>query len=264
MSQEIAVPDYVKAMMASTGVGVDENLIDQHGVARISTKGKIFRLREGDEETKIKGDLDVIIVGLMPSAGHMKTYYKGKYNKDSNDAPDCSSSNGVTPDNWIEDKQSEVCIKCPQNQWGSAESMKGGKAKACKESKHLYVVLAEGFSEDSKVYMLNITINSQKNLTAFGKKLLKSGLPSCAVITRLSFDEDVEVPCIVLDILGAVNEEVAKVSFKIAADKEWDTPVPVALPARNDQRSLPADIPEDDVSDTDTEFDDSASLVNKW
>lgn len=248
MSNEIVVPDYLKSMMADGDVKDDTARMQTSGgaVPRITTRGKIFRKKEGDDEEKIGTgmEIDVVILGMNPENGLAHTYYKDGYSPDANSPPDCSSQNGVTPDSWIGNPVNDVCASCNNQKWGSAVSMSGGKAKACRDSRHLHVAIAEEFKEDPKnctLYILQVTVNSLKDFTAFGKELARKGLPGPQfVLTRISMDEEASVPMLHFSILGVLGEEKGKAAHERNMAKEWDsTPQTMIGSDRNNKRALP-------------------------
>jgi len=277
VSTELEIPDYLKGMMETfTGPKTENMQSGGSTTPRISLKGKIFRFKEaGDEIEKVKEDLDVVIVGVMPEHGTTKTFYAGQYSPDSSDPPDCSSMNGQTPDAWVSKPVSDSCITCVNNKFGSAISMSGKKSKACRDSRRLYVVRAKELKdEEPKVWLLNVTIMSLKPLSLYSQSLLKKGIPTpAAVITRINFNEDAEYPQLTFDILGFINQDMAKISFKLAEDKSWDGAQSIVSKAiGNDKQSLPAieDKSEDDPKETKSEDEpkqatmDAEDILNSW
>lgn len=231
-----ALSPAVQAMLAkSTVATVDEMESGGGGVPRISLKKSKFTTKNGDEETKHGESIEVVILGITPSHGFSHTYYEHGYQPGSTDAPDCQSTDGIRPDRFVSTPESEVCRTCPKQVWGSAVSMSGGKAKACKDSKRLYVKFAEELTDpDKPTYLLTVTVMSLKPFGAYGKLLAKEGIPTPAIaITRLGFDEDASVPKLTFELLGVMGDEEVKTSLAIAEDKEWEAvskPVQAAMP----------------------------------
>jgi len=260
------LPEYMKKMMAA-GSAVS-NLagtnVASSGVARISTKGKLFRLKEGDVETKAGQSIDIIIIGMNPNDQKLShTFYIDGYTPDSSEPPSCSSYDGMVPDSWITKPQSKSCFTCPNAVWGSAKSMSGGKSKACKDSKMLYVAMAEAFSEDpeeAKIWLLQVTVNSLKNFSNFGKQLLAKGIPGTQFcITRVSFNEEASVPQLEFEILGMLDEAHGTAANERATKSEWKSMLP---PPPSSNRTLEAPEPA-----TSAPADPNASLedlVDTW
>lgn len=224
-NQVVEVPDYLKSLMASGEVSTNESIITAaSSVPRISLKGQKFRfIKDGEEVRKETESIMVILLGVQPDKGTMcKTYYKDGYSSDDSSPPDCSSSDGIRPDSWISSPVSQSCQGCPMNAWGSAESMSGGKAKACRDSKRLFVVdPKDGPIDESDGYILNVTVASLKALAEYGKYLVANNIPMEAVITRIIMDDDSDFPRISFEMAGIMKEEAGMASITRAKKKEW-------------------------------------------
>ena len=275
MSTEVAVPDYLKAMMAEGTVGDSTAAMqsDSGGVPRLTTKGKTFRWKEGEEEVKAGQEVDVVIVGINPQVGLSHTFYKEAYNPNSSEPPDCSSQNGVVPDSWITSPQSDKCATCPNQVWGSAKSMSGGKSKACRDSRQLLVANAQQFGENPKeatLYLMQVTVNSLRAFSNYGKELAGAGFPGPQfVVTRMTMDEESSVPKIEFSILGPLNEDLGKASWTRSEKREWA--LPTALPPGNNSRALPtptSDAPAPEAGDPgpgpDLSNADVGDLISEW
>ncbi len=245
-SKEIAVPDYLKSMMAD-GTVQDQTASMQDGagsVPRLTTKGKTFRFKNGDEEVKAGQSVDVVIVGMNPLHGHAHTYYRDGYTPDASSPPDCSSYDGQFPDPWISNPEHSNCSKCPQQVWGSASSMSGGKAKACKDHKQIFVAKAAEFAKDPDnctLYLAQVTVNSLKAFGNYGKELASKGFPGPQfVITRLTFDDEASVPKLEFECLGALNEKLGMASHARNTKSEWvRLPTTPSAPKLENKRVLP-------------------------
>lgn len=253
MTTELVIPDYLKAMIAGSEVASMDLESGRMAVPRISLKGMKFRFKEnGEEVERLGGDLDCIIVGISPEHGTAKTFYAGKYNPDSADPPDCSSADGVAPDGWINDPVNSRCASCPNNKFGSAIGTSGKKSKACRDSRLLYVVRAEELNQElPKVWVLTVTVSSLKNFTNYGRLLAKKGIPSPSlVITRVSFDEDVDFPKLVFNPLGVLTEDLAKRSMNMAEEKEWHAALPPPPPKTEKMETQKPEATERTASDS--------------
>ena len=62
-----------------------------------------------------------------------RVYYSQAYQPDVMTAPDCYSFDGVKPHDQARVPQSDKCVGCRYNDFGSAQN---GKGKACKEGGH--------------------------------------------------------------------------------------------------------------------------------
>lgn len=250
MGKDLALPDWLKAKIDQGEVRADaEKVISAvDSVPRISLKSRRFNFIEnGDVKMKTADPIHVVIVGVQPEHGMAKTFYEGEYQPGDSSPPDCSSFDGVRPDSWITSPQSEKCATCPQNKWGSAKAMSGGKAKACRDSKRLMVVNAKNIAEGT-VYTLNVTVASLKNLSNYGKELAKKGIPLEAVITTISIDEDSDWAMLHFDAAGVLNEAQGTVAIERANRREWEEGMQLehhsesagALPSPQTEESAPA------------------------
>lgn len=221
--QEIAVPEHLKKFLSNTGTSSDADAMASASISipRVSLRGRKFRLIEGGEEIRKPADeLFVVILAVEPGAGLMaKTYYSKGYVSGDSSPPDCSSANGITPDPWIGEPVSDKCNKCPMNVFGSAKSRSGGKAKACKDSKRLWVV--EPDKLDGTVYAMGVPVTSLKPMAEYGAMLKANGIPSAAVITKLSM-KDTEFPELVFEFVGVLEEEAMEVAMLRNEKKDWD------------------------------------------
>lgn len=195
-------------------------------VPRISLKGKRFKFINGEEESKGAGEIHVAILAVEPVGGGMaKTFYKSGYNPNDTAPPDCSSQNGIFPDSWVTEPVSDKCSNCPNNMFGSATSMAGKKAKACKDSKTLWVAKVDDVG--GLVYGLKVPVTSLKPMSEYGKLVKNLGVPLAVVVTKLEMDEDNEYPLLKFTNLGFLNAEQAPQAISRSESREWisnDTP----------------------------------------
>lgn len=257
--QEIAVPEHLRKYLSNTAVSSDTDAMAAASISipRISLRGRKFRLVEGGEEIRKPADeLFVIILAVEPGSGLMaKTYYSKGYTSGDSAPPDCSSANGVTPDPWISSPVSSKCNGCPMNVFGSAKSANGGKAKACKDSKRLWVV--EPDKIDGTVYALGVPVTSLKPMAEYGAMLKANGIPSAAVITRLSM-KDSEFPELIFEFVGVLEQEPMEVAMLRNEKKDWDINTgpllehkpsgPIAAPGADAVKQLVDDTPKAAIS----------------
>lgn len=222
-TKEIAVPEHLRKFLSNTQASTDADAMAAASVSvpRISLRGRKFRLIEGGEEIRKPADeLFVVILAVEPGAGLMsKTFYANGYQSGDSAPPDCSSANGVTPDPWVSDPQSNKCQTCPKNVFGSAKSRNGGKAKACKDSKRLWVV--EPDKIDGTVYALGVPVTSLKAMAEYGQLLKANGIPTAAVITQLTM-KDTEFPELEFNFVGVLEEAPMQSAMLRNEQKNWD------------------------------------------
>ena len=164
--------------------------------AHISIKGNRFTLvsAQGDETPWQQLYLDVVIAGSNPLS--LRVFYDPSkpYNPNASpedQAPLCSSDDGVGPREGVLQPQAATCVQCPRNAWGS--DPRGGKGKACNEYKRLAVAVV-GDPNPLAAYMFGISGGSHKNLRDYAKYV--ADLPAQGgmkpeletVITRVEFE----------------------------------------------------------------------------
>lgn len=221
--QDIAIPEHLRKYLSSPAASSDADSMASASISipRISLKGRKFRLIEGGEEIRRPADeFYGVILAVEPGSGLMaKTYYEKGYQSGDSSPPDCSSSNGLTPDPWISSPVSAKCNGCPKNVFGSAQSRNGGKAKACKDSKRLWVV--EPDKIDGTVYAMGVPVTSLKAMAEYGSILKSNGVPTAAVITKFSM-KDTEFPELLFDFAGVLEEKTMEVAMLRNEKKDWD------------------------------------------
>lgn len=225
MSNQLAIPEHLQKFITKNSSSSDAGAMASASLSipRISLKGRKFRLVEGGEEIRKPADeLFVVILAVEPGAGLMqKSYYKAGYTSGSSAPPDCSSSNGVMPDTWVAEPVAPKCSTCPMNVFGSAVSNNGKKAKACRDSKRLWVVEPDAL--DGTVFALNVPVTSLKAMAEYGSMLAKQGIPPAAVITKLSM-ADSEFPQLQFDFLGFLEETVLAKAMARHDEQDWARP----------------------------------------
>jgi hypothetical protein len=225
------VPAHIRALFApeqNSGLVTTGDSFPQ-----ISIKGFRFRLRVPDQDEVVldRGtELPVVILGYDPPKGTAKTHYEGDYEEDSNDPPDCSSSDGITPDEWVTSPCAEKCSSCEHNAWGSGKS---GRGKACADQKRLIVASPRQLGTDEEVvlFVLRVPPSSLKGLSGYAREMNQYNVPVSYVKTVLSFVDDPEVdyPQLEFTFNGFLEEDETKRAAELV---ECDVPALVALIGR--------------------------------
>lgn len=231
------MPEYMKTFMEQSKADTGALVSSSVSVPRLSYRGKRWRfIVDGEEELVKDLTVKVVIVGVEPEAGRfIKTLYLSIYAPGDTSPPDCSSSNGINPDVWVSSPQSPRCQQCPKNVFGSAASRTGGKAKACHDSKRLWIVKPD---DTEIVYGLNVPIMSLKNLAEYGKYIARNNYPLALVITSLSMDDESEFPKLCFNHDGFVAETEAKEVMELNQRRPWKTVTVIPF----DQPMLPAPV----------------------
>lgn len=229
--RELALPDYLKNKVSVPNSDVDSLASASLSIPRISLKGKKFKvILDGEEVQKPSTSLEAVILAVEPGAGlFIKTYYGGTYNPNDTSPPSCASSNGVVPDAWVTNPQHDRCNTCPMNVFGSATAVTSGKkAKACKDSKRIWVTLPDDIK--GTVYALGVPVTSLKSVSKYAKELKEHNYPMTAVVTELTMDEDSDFPELRFKVSRFLDEENYEVAQSRSEARNWDIGASSAAP----------------------------------
>lgn len=218
------------------------------GFPVVSIKGSKFAVRSGgesypvvDSEGMQSSYIDVIILKSSPFIS--KAYYDKKYTEGDDAAPDCSSSNGTTPDASIPNPCHHECATCPNNEWGSRITENGSNAKACQDSKRIAVLLVSRHPAEVEFgpMLLKIPATSLKTFGTYGKMLKQRGAVPQLVVTRLSFEQDAAYPKIEAKALQPITAEQGEALLDIVntrGDVIEDILSKVAEPAKAVEKAV--------------------------
>ena len=217
------------------GANPQESLADGIGASYpvIHYKGKVWSLtHRGENKPFVRPDdgtpssyIDVII--LRQAKVKSKSYYpKWDPNNAGGERPICASLDGITPDDDVQQKQSEACAICPRNVWKTTPE--GKKTRECTDYKRLAVLLLP--AQTARMFgqplvepaFLRIPPASLNDLGVFGDRMNAMGWHFSSYITRISFDPTSEYP---------------KFNFE-AVKGLTDAEAPVVLPLREDPNAL--------------------------
>lgn len=180
------------------------------GSRRISIKGGVFREYIGGKEYRVSEDraMNIIVIKAAPSLS--RTFYSGTYVEGEAIKPDCWSSDNQRPDEKVKNKQSDTCLKCPQNIKGSGQN----DSRACKFSQRLAVAI-EGELDKQEVYQLVLPSTSifgdgekgKLPLQAYARHLKNNGVPITGVVTEMRFDTASPTPKLIFKPVRPVTED---------------------------------------------------------
>lgn len=252
-----SVPQHLQGQKGENELGAGI----QAGFGMIGYKGKVWSIRFKGQELPLMRDdpsdpgprssIEVII--LRASQFVSKVWYEEGYQDGAKKAPDCFSTNGVTPDAGALKKQSATCAGCPKNAWGSRITDAGKQGKECGDSKRITVVPAQDPRNEAfgGAMLLRVPAASLGDLQTYGDQMAQLGFPNPAsYVTRISFDPAAAYPKFVFSAVRPLTPaEFAIVSdlresqlvSRILAENSEHTqaPKPQALPAAFAQ-ALPA------------------------
>lgn len=208
------------AVTAPSRLAMMENTLGRdmaEGVAgmkinRISINKRRYTLLRGGEIIGVNKSADLNVIIVAAQRDHSRTYYiKGYSEEGPKGRPDCYSNNGVTPANDAPHRQSNSCQTCKQNKKGSAAN---GEGKACAFKKRLIVVPADSFSPGKSPEPFIFDANGksmfgdgdpEENLYSLGGYISflnqrrgnwPNGVPAYALVTRITFNNEESVPCV--------------------------------------------------------------------
>ena len=250
MTNDLTTLDFSGKLPAAFSKAIEQSADDlKHGVTTgfpvISFRGKVWRLRKGDDQRIFGGEdtpsssIDVVMV--LANKNLSKIYYAQKYEEGDDSPPSCWSMDGIHPDSGASDPQSKACANCPNNVWGSRISEAGKKVKACSDSRRVAVVLPSDLerNKDKATSMLvRIPGASLAGLREYAEKQLH-GFPYFAVVTKIGFDINASYPKLTFRPVSMIEDE--DVAAAITALRE--NPDVIRMVTTGDEID-PADVPE--------------------
>lgn len=177
MSKELTVKE--SNYVVANGIGTDfseetDGLTPTFDRIKIPAGGGVAFEVPGDDPNSpdMVKEFEAVILYHHP----INMYYKDKYDG-SNNPPDCGSMDGkvgINSDGEIVD-----CAKCPLSKFGSDE---GGKGKACKQKRRLYL-LREG---EMLPILMTLPTGSLVEFSKYIMRLLNKNTKANQVVTKFS------------------------------------------------------------------------------
>lgn len=205
----------------STGVGGGALALSSGLMARLSAQAKDQAAQERPSVSKISLRGGMLAIGGQPVAknvlpvvimfaGNRNAYYDKPFDPNNLQNPVCFALGGnddemfahpnvpdgnVGPDSEEFERASpRACDGCKFNEWGS--DPKGGRGKACKETRRLVLIPGNGLDtveavQKAEMAILDIPVTSGKNYSNFVNALAsQTNLPPWAVVTDVSTERD--------------------------------------------------------------------------
>ena len=156
MAQQL-VPTQEFSWLAEMSFGADDFADAQSGGRgelpdQLSIKDNVFTFKTSDGVTEAPNPRQLYFVYLGGKKPKSRALYQGAFNDDDLQAPVCTSLDGVSFEPGSQEpvitdpahprvgQATRGCKECPMSKWGSAISVKTGKAvPACKEHKDIVV-----------------------------------------------------------------------------------------------------------------------------
>ena len=199
MSKDLAtlannMPAHLRPVAPEAADDFTDGIGESFPLPFLSIKGKEFRFRkDGQEVNTRKRELSVVMLAARPAVS--KRFYAKKYESGADEAPDCSSMDGVTPD--VAEPVSSTCAKCPNNAWGSKITEGGKEGKACADYKRVILWAVDTLPDNPLVLDLSATNmrfskeqrkdRSEMDFKTYVEMLKKHGMAPHQVVTNVSF-----------------------------------------------------------------------------
>lgn len=194
------LPAEVQEMYAEDSKENLENIND--GFHKLSISGSRFKIN-GEPAGREGIEFSGVVLRELP----VNTFYKGKYDPDNVDLPDCFSVGGMNPDSSVKEPCSTSCVGCPNNEWDTGTNAKGEPSgKACSNSRRIIIVV-EGVPLP---IMMSVPPSALGNFNDFLKLLASKKLPLAAVVTKITFDPNSDFPKPIFDVVSLLDTETYK------------------------------------------------------
>jgi hypothetical protein len=112
-----------------------------------------------------------------------RTYWEKSFEAGGGARPDCFSADSIRPSSSIVPPIAETCAACKFSQWGS--SPKGGKGQACRQTRHLFVLMPNA---DSPID-LHLPPTSIDPVDEYFQQLVRAKFAFPAMVTRFSLEK---------------------------------------------------------------------------
>ncbi len=126
------------------------------------------------------------------------SYYEGAYDPENAAPPSCFAfsvpgardpGKSMAPHEEATEPQSEICLDCPNNEWGSAAT---GRGKACKNIVRIALLASDCLDsvedmKDSPLCIMKVPVTSVKGFTSYVKTVAdKFRRPPFGVVTEIT------------------------------------------------------------------------------
>jgi hypothetical protein len=133
---------------------------------------------------------EVRVLAAIPE----RAWYDGPYDPDEPQVPACYALDSGEPHPEASDPQSETCMGCPKNKWGTAPPRPGsnvpGKGKACREGARVIVSPANIPLKSAPMYTAKVPVTSLSAIQTYMDRCANSGRMMGEFIGVLGVHED--------------------------------------------------------------------------
>lgn len=187
----------------------------------IRYRGETFPLMRDDGDGP-RGSVDVVI---LKSSEHVaKFWYERGYEEGAMEAPDCFSTNGLTPDPSSKSAQAKVCALCPKNQFGSRITPSGKKGKACSDTKRIAVAPLGDLHNETYggPMLLRVPAASLNDMAMYAQMAKNAGFKTFAIATKISFDSEQAYPKLKFSAIRPLKDDEAQVVLELRNSAQID------------------------------------------
>jgi len=230
----------------------------------ISTRGGVLTFNDAQ---MLNNEMVVIVLDYILE----NVWYDGPFDPDQPQSPLCfaygKDEKTMAPHAEAVEPQNEMCLGCPQNQWGTADR---GRGKACRNTRRLAMIgigsydargqlitlydddegMLEAHISKTTIALLKLPVTSVKGYSAYVKSINGSmRRPPFAVITKVflqphpkdqfhvNFEPIELVPDEAIPAILARRDEATLLLNQPYVTVEEAAPPPVAQPARGGRRA---------------------------
>jgi hypothetical protein len=188
MSTEVESSDVIKAR-------IQEQLERQAKAAQsLRTSGAFITFKNAN--LKVDGNpvpnnqIDCRVLAAIPE----RAWYDGPYDADNAQVPACYALDSGAPHPDASNPQSDTCMDCGKNKWGTAPPRPGsnvpGKGKACREGARVIVVPANVPLKTAPMYTAKVPVTSLAAIQNYIGRCADSGRLSGEFVGIMSVSED--------------------------------------------------------------------------
>lgn len=235
MSNNVMIPQGLKAPSKLFASSPDERLsegLEGGGYPIIGTQGKTFYLKyKGEKRTIVNPQPDAITKKYLP-AQHLDfvllrknklkshTWYEKGYQDGLDNAPDCSSTDGIGPDDTSPKPQSHTCDVCPRHEWKMQKN--GREGRECSDNMRTAILPLNlkhmtGVDIAEPVYF-RIPAASLTALGQLGDMMIAAYGPDTrysSYIIRATFKDDVKWQQFEYQVIDVLNDQWAEYVLKL-------------------------------------------------
>lgn len=189
MANELETAEAVEARR------IAEVIRQQKAAEKLRTTGAFITFKNAnlkvDGQQIPNNQMEVRVLTAIPE----RAWYDGAYDPDNAQVPACYALDSGEPHPEAADPQSETCMDCPKNKWGTAPPRPGsnvpGKGKACREGARVIVIPATNISlADAAMYTAKVPVTSLGAIQNYMGRCATSGRLSGEFVGVLSVHED--------------------------------------------------------------------------